>query len=318
MSMQRNRKVGSKRRLQRPVDLLAAVILCLIAVLLFCVVFRYIRYFLVGMEYVEPYSVTEQQTCDLIILRDEYPVSATDNGEFTPSVESGSRVAEGTVIGNTPARQVYSPCSGLVYYDVDGWEEILRPELSAEIDWLKVLDMLSSDEQAVDEDAEEIQLSSGRAIARIVDNLSSVTIFLRIPSLPLDKEEGSRISFSLEEGSETVYSAVITEIGQLSDGSNYVLASLSVAAEWVYTQRYTTCYLNGEQISGYSVPASALTTNKEGELGVYCADGLYLEFMPVTVLWQDDKVALIEELSATDRVAMHPAFARAGQKIFAK
>jgi len=306
------------KKLKSPVDVAAAAILLIIAVFLLCFLFRYARTFLLGLAYVEKYDHSTVHQYEMIVLREEYLVHALEPGEFSAIAEEGQRVKENDLIGNTPALQVKAPHSGLVYYDTDGWEDILAPDAVDDTDWVKVLALLTEDKAQVDPSSEEMELVAGRSIARVVDNLTDVSVFLKAPWISDEIEIGSSIRFYTDEICETAYTARVTEYGTLKDGSCYVVARVPEADEWFYSVRYAPVYVTGEQLTGMSVPVNAVVFDEETQLpAVYRAEGLVMSYTPISILCQLDDVLLVDGLDETDLIATRPWFAADGQRIYA-
>ena len=322
--MDRNSTIKRNKRYRLQIsDLLAILVLAIIAFSLVMMALRYIRYLSLDICSVEHRTVMAEQEAQVIFLRSEYPITAGYEGSFTPTVSEGERVKGAEQIGyiqweNQQQHPVLSPHTGIISYNLDGWESLLTPELAENTDWLSVLSHL---EEEKPEAVPTAELSANRVVAKVVDNLIEPTLFFRTDSLPENLAEGEVCKFLLpgDNVPQQPLQAVVREIGWLADGSCYFLAQLRSVDSRMYTERASTVSLIDRSVSGNTIPVSALQWNEAGsEAFVYRCEYKRLAKVKVDVLYQDEQMAVVDGLTVGDSIIANAERAKEGQRIYIK
>lgn len=332
------KKYAPKRRWRWPRVILCVAVLIILIMLISAAV-RYFSYLGLHLTPVEQARIELTIPSKVVVIRAETVVSAPTAGEFVPAASDGEKVHSGTLLGNiiteTGSKSVTADRSGLVYYQLDGWEDVLLADELLAIDWTAVFDRMYEDEQAVQPlTAEPDNIGSDRPVARIVDNLEPVylCVYVEEDVRSYLHDDKLYLRFPQIEGDTAVIRAALVLDGELEaavqqnddlplsdiipEQTHYLTARVLNGNSYFDTFRYVDATVIGETISGISVPVSALTNNEEDGAGVYVSKRKTLEFREVTVIYQNDEIAIVDGLSATDIVAADPRHARAGQKIY--
>lgn len=304
------------------------------ALVLFCLVFFvlrtgivYFRYLALDFATVEPGVYDNLIAADMLTIRSEYLITAPAAGVFVPGVEAGDRVGEGAVIGVMQGEQsgstrpyeqpVTASHSGIVSFELDGWEESLTQANLESSDLLYL--MQSAAEEAVPATSDDgiDSIASGRPVAKVIDNLVDTHLLLISQASFADIAEKQQISlrFTTERG-EISLSAKPYEQGELSDSSSYLLATVDGNEETLLNCRYAQVSVVGDSVQGLTIPRSALTADAAGNPGVYRAGLKELMFVPVSVVLELEDEAFVEGLTTGDRIVANPAHAAAGQRIY--
>ncbi len=313
---------AAKQGRRRPhiVDLAAALVLLAIVVSLLLLGIRYVRSLLLDFSQVEMTTTTVSHPGELVQLRWEYPVPAGYDGVFTAALNEGDRVREGSQIGTIQwedgeLHPVAANHTGVISYAVDGWEETLRPELAGALDWLAVLSQMEEDKPAKTEDP--ANLSASRIVAKVVDNLEAPLLFLIAETLP-DAEEGDAVTFTLTRDAirNSLLRAVVQERGLLPSGQTFLLARLQTTDAQLHVNRFERIDLVEKQVTGLTLPASALVQPEDGKTYVYRCERSSLVREEVEVLYQSERIAVVEGLTIGDVVVTNPELAHDGQRVY--
>ncbi len=331
----------NKKKFQR--EKMAAIILLIVAIALVIKAVAALTEGSLELAQVETGTVYPHIEGEGITLRYEYVVTAPVAGTFTPSLHAGERVKKNGVIGvmqqedadslNNTSTPVYIQEGGVVFYQLDGWEDILRPGAEDQVDWLRLLTLIR--EQFAVEDGENAiieetasgevgiedgeagppNLAADRPIARIVDNLLDFQIFFYAGENDVDAlEEGQRVKIRWDENEESLTQAQVIEKGALEDGASYVLLSVSSAEERLFSQRYALCQLVVEGLNGLTVPSSAVF-QEDAKDYVFIRKKNYVTQQEVEVVYSDENITMVEGLTTTDFVVVNPQSAFEGKQI---
>ena len=303
------------------------MIIAIVALLLLNSAWRYFAYLRLDLVPAASASATVEMPAEMILVRREYLLQAASPGEFIPLVEEGCRVGAGAVVGylqssplNQAQQNVTTANSGVVSYALDGWEEALTPDNVYQTDWLKTLEFMREENavQALAEAETAVpNLSAGRNLAKVMDNLETVMAFVCCDTAPASLAAGDMLTLNIGlAGQDTLVSGSISTLGQLSNGQWICLVDLGKNEACLAAQRYQRVAVVGKTVSGVGIPESALLINGEGQTGVYRRDVNSLEFAPVEVLLRRDGQAIVSGLAATDLVAANPDKAKEGQRLY--
>ncbi|MCR4962254.1 MAG: hypothetical protein K6B40_00050 [Firmicutes bacterium] len=340
------RKRPSKNKKKFKTDKLAVAILAIVAIALAAKLIVTLIDRPLDLVQVENVAVYPNIPGEAVTLRSEYVATAPQAGVFTPSLEPGQRVKKDSVLGSVqtgdtdapgPSVPVYSPAGGVVFYQLDGWEDTLRPGSEEPLDWLQLLEWMrqryaggaegnagAGQEEAnagAAENGDVPNMSARRPVARIVDNLLDFQIFFYAGENDVTAmEEGRQVMIRWDKKEEdneiedAMTPATIIEKGDLQDGSSFVLLSVSSAEDRLFSQRYALCQLAAEELHGLTVPVSAVF-QEDAKSYVYIRKKNYVTRREVDVVYRDEEIAMVEGLSATDFVVANPGAAREGKQI---
>ncbi len=307
----------------RGIDYIAAVIVLAIVLFALVAAVNYIKFLRLDMVRAEQKTELIAADAKVIVIRNEKPVKGLSSGYFAPLLEEGEKVKTGGAIGylnddSGKSTAVTADIGGLVYYQLDGWEELLNPDNILSIDWPSVFEQFAEQEQASEELSHPVEnLGAGRSVAKIIDNLTvpyfcfyvteDISEFIndnRIKVLFEDIEAANTLWLNLEENDE------------MANSSHYIVASYKVDEPFFHDYRYGNAKIIGETISGIAVPATAIFTNEQGKTGVFLRSRKQIVFREVTLLYEDEEIALVQELTATDMVVTNPERAKEGQRVY--
>lgn len=309
--------------------LIAAIILGVVIFLLVTLI-SFINYLRLDMVRAELGTIDTFFKCPVVIVRSESVIYAPDYGQFIPTVESGQKVRAGSTIGymttdtdqniDTGSTAVTTDIGGLVFYDLDGWEELLTPDNILSVDWQQVFAQMStenSDSTDTEVDSAPANLGTGRKVARVVDNLADIYVCLFVEEDITPYLNDGRISLRFEGLPEGyTLTGYVNEAENITSEDRYIIASINVEDDFLNELRYGEADVVGETTSGIEIPKSAVTTNDEGQTGVYIKDINKLAFCEVEVLGESEETVIVEGISATDMVASNPSSAKVGQKVY--
>ena len=325
-----NSKIQHKSRrehVHRPIrvgDLLAILVLGAIALSLAVVGIRYIHFLFLDIRQVDYTTTVVEQDCQMILIRSEYPIYAEHDGEFVPTLEEGQRVKEGDLVGyiqwdEETRYSVQAEHTGLISYQIDGWETALTVDKMDQVDWLHAFSTIDVNKEMNKNSVESLDLSSGRVIAKVVDNLIAPVLVIRGIDLTLDPETETSFQFFLSEDvkKKMPLEATTLECGSLADGSQYIFAQPDQIDDRYYTIRYDEISLVNKIITGMTIPATAILWDEESKVPfVYCCKRGKLVRSEVTIVYKSDEIAVVEGVTVGDEVIANPERAKEGQRIF--
>ncbi|MBO4915703.1 MAG: hypothetical protein J5449_10925 [Oscillospiraceae bacterium] len=212
------------------------------------------------------------------VLRREYAYrGGVDLGGRIEALEQQIESASGA--GTGASRKITAPFSGTYSAAVDGWENVLDPELlrtltpseferlSPDSEYSTVGKLIRGDKwyyAAVvsEEDARALDVSESYTLLIAgIDEPLPVSVYL------LSKEENGRRLLVLT-------------------GDRYL--------SQVTTLRAQGAELVLENYSGLRVPKNALRIDENGQTGVYCRIGRFAYFKPVELIYQSEEYVLVE------------------------
>lgn len=247
-----------------------------------------------------------------IIMQNETVVTAPAAGEVAWLVPEGMRVHIGSEVARisgaaTPEQAQESvaapaPVAGAVSYRPDGWEGILTPDNYRRIDLFALFDSVGKNHQK--QPPQDVQ--SGDPVYKVIDNLVSPYLAVKLDERPGDLAINSRVSLAWGEA-ETGKGKIV---GFLSRSGTYVaVVEVSRASEDVFTSRMLEVSLINEKGEGYVIPAQALV-ERSGKQGVYVKTPVGIKFVGVKVVATlDDRVA-VQGIKTGADVVVNPDLAR--------
>ncbi|MEG1660932.1 MAG: HlyD family efflux transporter periplasmic adaptor subunit [Clostridiales bacterium] len=297
-----------------------------------------------GLQQVSYQTLTEAIPGEFVTIRSEYVILAPEAGEFIPELAEGQRVKKNGSIGYLKKGSadmlvpdtilVYAGESGLISYELDGWEDILRPDTLGQLDWLHLLNLMHGQTKGEDtvkssvaEQNNELAITdpqaatdvpnvaAGRSLARIVDNLVDYQLFFCADADLSSYQDQSWVELCLDisENAPKI-TAKVLQYGVLSDGSNYLLLSVSSTVQALFQQRYHQGQLVGNSHSGVTVPNEAIFT-VDGKNYVYIRKKSVLVQTEVEIVQKTETVTMVTGLNNTAIVVINPGNARDGQEI---
>jgi hypothetical protein len=309
-----------KRKLKRRnrwADVLAAIILCGALALGLSALRDYMRGQLLSYTNAEEGTITLALPAELLVLRHEYVLHASATGIFTPQVEEGARIKEGTLIGYCGGEPIYAIKGGAVSYLLDGWESKLQIASLHELDWQQVFSEIKEEQKQEPGQAlavEEETQTGQRTVARVVDNLLDYTVLLKLQDPHELLTELNRITFCLTE--DHTITSTFQERWQTPEGDvYYIFNKISFKEDILFSLRYSEAEIIAREVSGVIVPCSAISLDKEGRVGVFIRKKRKLVFIEIEELASKDDISVVSGLDKTAVVVTNPNRARDGQRI---
>ncbi|MDO4582161.1 MAG: HlyD family efflux transporter periplasmic adaptor subunit [Bacillota bacterium] len=307
-----------KRRRRNTLTIVLLLAIFVAAIVLFGSFFRFKQ-----LKFAQPEVGSYDVTFDgeAVVARNEYVIDVSAGGEFTPLFAEGERVKEGALIGRSSTENgqqinYYAPIGGLISYQADGYEQLLTPSsLGESVNWIALLEQLRRQPQADGEAANGAQQAA--PTAKVIDNLLDFTVFV-CSMQPLSAyQESGKLTFLLKSDTSGGYiTGYVDSGGSLSDGSNYLLLSVSAQEMSLYGQRYQRIDVIGDTVYGALIPATALVYEQDGSCGVFCQYKQTIVYTEVEVLAERDGSVVVTNIDANDLIVTNPERARDGQKIY--
>ena len=287
-----------------------AIFISLLMIVLILLGIRFIRYIILEIEVADVENYTNSTVVDMLTIRNETIIYAPSAGIFTSSLDNGERIHAGGTIGYMNAegsstnfsRPVNSSNTGIVFYDLDGWEEILKISDIDNIDIDKVIDIYENNsiEDHMDGTIHNITQNEKRPVAKIVDNLVSSYI-----------SSTNQITLKYTDN-EDKFIANVHNYGRLNSGNYYIIAWCECSENTIINHRHLQAYLMGESFHGVAIPSTAIFENGSKKI-VYRANSNKLEAASVNIIFQNDELAFVEGVNEGDRIVSNPNLAREGQ-----
>ena len=271
-------------------------------------------------------SYTDSIAAEALVIRGEYLLSAPAAGYFKPYYEEGSKVPAGCAIGamsdeqdgegksevNTGGR------SGMLSFQLDGWEEILNADALDSTDRSALIKLYT--DGSVDNNAADTidSTAAGRALAKIVDNFQGFHVLVWLDQPPHQYVSNGTVRFTYEkdDGASDVITAEIEENGMLDDGGYYLLLNVPSTISDFISLRHLDCTLLGDTCSGVLLPQTAVVEDEAGQTGVWTVSGRQLVFTPITVTGHMNGDYLTDDIREHTLIVTAPAKVRQGMKYY--
>lgn len=219
----------------------------------------------------------DRTTVEALVVRSETVVRAPSGGTFYPDVGGGERVSRGARVGvvRGPAAEaaVCVPHAGLVFWDVDGLEEVLRAGAILPSDSVPVL---RPSGPLADE-----MVGGGEPLCRVADNLSPVMLHFYVPPGVLPRSmlrEGEYWRVFLDERE---YTGRVTTVFPDNEAYGAELR-LSRYPDTLLRDRRVSCAVVTREMTGFIVPRAAIVL-RAGNSGIYLLCKDRIKWRPVRV-----------------------------------
>ena len=304
-----NSRPKRKKRVSRPIDKIALIVILLIALLLVLAAWDRIGYYLLDFVPVEAGTLDDTLPARGLVIREEAVIYAAA-GEFVPAAGEGERVKAGALVGyllqaDGSKDAVYAPRAGCFLAAAAGTEGLIDGDSLNSTD----LDALF----ALLDEGLPTGGGSPKVVARIVDNLLDFRLLLAV-SAGTDWSDKSSLSFYYED-------STIATKGRLKEvlagaDSDYLLLDVPAGEEYLRSAGYFEGELILASYSGQIIPKTALVGDDEGDYFVLRRGAAALEQMPVEFVGIVGDRAVVRGLGSHDLVIANPQHADAGDKIY--
>lgn len=218
-------------------------------------------------------ELTESTAAKAVLLMNENVVRAPNTGKLLPIVAEGDRVPVGTLVaqlelmadpaGSSGKIQIKSPCTGIISYQLDGWESIYDRYSWQRVDPSVIFEKLEEGNKIVSGVREDIK--QGEPVFKVIDNLANPYLIVQFPrGFKPHIEQNDRLT--LTWGEEGTGKALVVAHHKKGD-HYYAVVELKQARPFPCQRNLDlqVMHILGE---GIIIPESALV-EKEGQTGVY-------------------------------------------------
>lgn len=260
-----------------------------------------------------------------LVVRGEHLLSASRAGYFIPTAEEGSKVAAGTAVGymsetaqGASGETVSSGSySGIISFQIDGWEEILNSEALASSDRSALVQAYEDGSVAANAALALESTAASRTVAKVVDNLDGyrMLLWLEAPPHSYVNQGQADLEYTTDAGETRALRVGVEENGMLADGRYYLLLNVpSTALELLYA-RHLSCRLLGASCSGVALPQAAVMFDEAGQASVWLVERNMLRQREVAITGQYGEYYYTNDVKAGARVATNTEKAREGWKL---
>lgn len=248
-----------------------------------------------------------------LVIRNEEPVQAPASGELVLHVRDGERLRVGTLLAEIRGidqNKVRSSRAGVFCTHVDGLENLLVPEMIAELD-LSAVETIKTVPPASKD-----QVDRGQFFGKVVDNLQPVYIYIQAENParqePFTFRPGGAVRLLYKEQE---VAGKIQEV-RSGDGAADLLVEVRDYPEEFVHQRRVDFELVTRQLSGWLIPRQAVVF-KDGEPGIYVVSRQRLRWTPVSVNDRLGETVSVtgDKLSDALRYVSNPGWAREGARL---
>jgi len=319
------KRYDSARRLKRRMSFRKFIFLtvflsvsCFFVFLIFQWTVKKIVLHIVPVLQVEKGTIEDKLDLQVYIAREEQTITAPVTGDLVTMVQEGERVPVGATIAYIipvavePAQQgpveLKAPFAGQVSYQIDGLERVLRPGELGNINHeeLKRLIKLARPVNS------ETRVRAGTAVIRLVNNLEPLKLYAVVEKWPESLQEGKQVVIVTGEAGTGNDGRIKARISRLQDEGNQRVVIMEVPLwdnSWLRPrEREVSIVLDSYQ--GVIIPVGALTTNSNGEKGVYVLGARSIEWRQVSVTGRVGNKAAVEGIKANSEVIANPDLMR--------
>ncbi len=265
-----------------------------------------------------------------IMIYDNYCIKAPLSGEGEAITPENTRVRKneavfrvtatsGTAMQSQTSKTMYAPVSGVVSYQIDGYENISSPE---EILALDLATIYETERKTSDE---KILAKEGINYAKIINNLDDIFFYI-------DCEKNSHTeTFAVNERyrirfPEIAYSTLCRVIEiypyQKSNGNEIeerllVHVDMGTAAQDIFKHRVWQVELPYNVANVIEIPKEAVVYH-ENEAGVYELDKGFAYWRSITISLEKENTVVVEDLPEGTEIVTTPKFVQEGEFVKAR
>ncbi|MGI6360919.1 MAG: HlyD family efflux transporter periplasmic adaptor subunit [Bacillota bacterium] len=313
-----------KKPRNKVLDVVAVIVIIAVLLAIAVAVKNTVAEKIVSYAQVETGKIYKKVQGEALLLRQETPITAPIAGEFTPQLTEGMRVKAATLIGtisqsNGQVMNIYSPCSGIVSYQVSEKKDIITAQNIEDLDIAATFSLLGQKSEETTGEAVIDPLGKGRKVAKVIDNLAQFNLVVRVPLNTEIPDENSLQFLVNDLSSDKDNQEAPLFSGKMSDtfedsGSKYVVLEFLPQENYFYEHTYFSVQLVQSSFSGQIIPTSAIT--KEGGVqGVYTRYKNKVNFKAIEVIGIIDEKAAVNGLDIGDEVVVKPGFLSNKQKL---
>lgn len=190
---------------------------------------------------------------------------------------------------------IYALASGLVSYELDGYEAVLKPENIQALKAASVLEIIkAADDKSKKKKQEKIEG------VKVVDNFEWYIASV-IPKGVLTKDDvGKSIKVRFKDYGNTVVSGTLKHFDESSENGSLIIVRTDEQLKDFQRIRTANVEIITKHKEGLIVPVKSIT-EKDGIRGVFIERSGMARFVPIKISIINDKEALVENLSTEDK-----------------
>ncbi|MGI6677541.1 MAG: HlyD family efflux transporter periplasmic adaptor subunit [Dehalobacterium sp.] len=259
---------------------------------------------------------------EAVIIREETVITASTDGTFETVAAEGDKVAVGQIIGYIKTRgaaadkdslqiPVKAPKAGVLSYQTDGLEEVLKPDLLNHLHIDKISSLLS---QQQEETVHFPQTAQGKSLCKIVDNLINPYLYIATSSSDTvhSIKKGDTIKVRFANG--MMSQALVREVKE-SDHQSVILVRISNGPDLDIKTRHLPVELITDFYEGVTILKDALVQVND-ETGVFVFRHRLCRWKKVEVLGTIGDEVVVSGLDIGEEYIINPSLIREGQRLY--
>lgn len=258
-------------------------------------------------------ELRESTAAEAVLLMNESVVRAPGTGKLLPVATDGERVPVGTLVAQLelmadPARssgkiQLKSPSTGIVSYQLDGWENLYDRDSWQRVNPDVIFEKLKGENEKVSGVREEIK--QGEPVFKVIDNLANPYLIIQFP-LGFKPHIKPNDQLTLSWDKEGTGKGVVVA-RQKKGKHHYAVVELKQARPFP-SQRKLDLQLMHNLGEGIIIPESALV-EQGGQTGVYIMSLTGPKYKKVEVTATLNKQAAVQGIVPGVEVVTNPRLA---------
>ncbi|HHW29106.1 MAG TPA: hypothetical protein GXX21_06105 [Syntrophomonadaceae bacterium] len=258
-------------------------------------------------------ELRESTVAKAVLLMNERVVRAPGTGKLLPVVAEGDRVPVGTLVaqlelmadpaGSSGKIQIKSPSTGIISYQLDGWESMYDRYSWQRVDPSVIFEKLEEGNNIVSGVREDIK--QGEPVFKVIDNLANPFLIVQFPQgFKPHIEQNDQLTLTWDK--EGTGKALV--IAHHKKGDHYYAVVELKQARPFPSQRKLDLQLMHILGEGIIIPESALV-EQEGQTGVYIMSVTGPKYRKVEVTATLNEEAAIQGIVPGVEVVTNPRLA---------
>jgi putative membrane fusion protein len=190
---------------------------------------------------------------------------------------------------------IYARTGGLVSYELDGYEAVLKPENIQALKASSILEIIKT----INEKSEKKNEEKAEGV-KIVDNFEWYIASV-IPKGILTKEDiGKTILVRFKDANNTVVSGTLKHFNEGSETGNLIVVKTDEQLKNFQKMRVADVEIITKHAEGLIIPLKCIV-EKEGIKGLFIERGGMVRFVPIKISISDENEALVINLDKDDK-----------------
>ncbi|MFZ5354650.1 MAG: HlyD family efflux transporter periplasmic adaptor subunit [Bacillota bacterium] len=189
---------------------------------------------------------------------------------------------------------VFAQCSGIVSYELDGYEQLLNPINLESFNISGIKDIISGLSEKANKGQEEKQQG-----IKVIDNFDWYICSIISEADAEGLEKGRRIKLRLKGDADSEINCSIVSISEAENGERLIVLRCGERLEDYYKLRIADIEIVKNYFEGFSVPSVCIVT-KDGMTGVYVNKSGIVKFVPVEVIVNSGKDSIVKNINENE------------------